>query len=227
MELERVGRGYYDPGYACTWCAFPPLNVEIWPGFEFSIKKHSHGILLALNVKYKMVRTDSALSILNYIKAMNHRSIHSEIKNRLIGHVVETRYNNKTYKIDDVLLGIQPKDVVQLQSGRISYADYYKRNHEIVIKDLNQPMLLSVVKTKDSGTGERTEKQVHLIPEVCYMTGLTDELRSNLKFMPDLAQDTKVDAEKERLVFERFRQDLDCEAKTLLQSWGLQIETSM
>jgi len=116
-----------------------------------------------------------------------------------------------------------------LKSGPISYVDYYKKNYDITIRDLNQPLLLSIVKTKDTGTGERGEKQVHLVPEVCYMTGLTDQMRSNFTIMRDLAQYTKQDPEKKKRTLEEFNQTVEAstEAKSLLESWGLEVSPSI
>ncbi len=46
----------------------------------------------------------------------------------LIGTVVLTRYNNKTYKIDDILWDKTPLDTFTQGRGgaEISYVDYYK-----------------------------------------------------------------------------------------------------
>ena len=227
MGLERIRRDYFNPGKAVV---LSQHKVELWPGYEFSIRRHSHGVLLGLDVKHKIVRTDSALNMMNALMANSRGgSTQAAIKKEMIGAIVITKYNNKTYRIDDVIFDISPKDVVALRSGPISYADYYKRNYEIVIKDLNQPMLLSVVKTKDSGTGERTEKQVHLVPEVCYMTGLTDQMRSNFRVMQDLAQYTKQDPDKKSRTLTEFKQTVDAsaEASTLLESWGLQVSPAI
>ena len=44
-------------------------------------------------------------------------------------------------------------------------------------------MLISRPKQKDRQTGEKREQLLCLIPELAYMTGLTDEMRANFKVM--------------------------------------------
>ena len=58
--------------------------------------------------------------------------------------------------------------------------DYYKEKYGITIQDQNQPLII----TKDRRTG----KLIVLLPELCDMTGLTDEHRANFNLMRDLAQ---------------------------------------
>ena len=59
----------------------------------------------------------------------------------------------------------------------------YRDQYGIKINDINQPMLISRPKQKDRQTGERREQLLCLIPELAYMTGLTDEMRANFKVM--------------------------------------------
>ena len=226
MGLDRIRRDYFNPGKAVV---ISQHKVELWPGYEFSIRKYSHGVLLGLDVKHKIVRTDTVLSAMNQMVSSGRGGQQENIRRELMGAIVITKYNNKTYRIDDVIFNLSPKDVVQLRSGPISYIDYYKNNYNLTIRDLNQPMLLSIVKTKDPGTGERTEKQIHLVPEVCYMTGLTDAMRSNFRVMQDLAQYTKQDPEKKKRTLEEFRQTVESstEARDLLQSWGLEVSPAI
>ena len=63
----------------------------------------------------------------------------------------DSRYNNKTYRVDDVDFTTKPSDVVELKSGPISYIDYYKKNYEIDLRDANQPLLIHRSKTKIQG----------------------------------------------------------------------------
>jgi aubergine-like protein len=58
--------------------------------------------------------------------------------------------------------------------------DYYKEKYGITVQDQNQPLII----TKDRRTG----KLIVLLPELCDMTGLTDEHRANFNLMRDLAQ---------------------------------------
>ena len=59
------------------------------------------------------------------------------------------------------------------------------QKYQVRIRDVKQPLLLSKPKKKDllRGAGD-----VYLITELCIMTGLTEEMRSNFNMMKDLAE---------------------------------------
>jgi len=39
----------------------------------------------------------------------------------------------------------------------------------------------------------KTKKEIYLVPETCYMTGLTDAMRSDFHLMKDISATTKCD----------------------------------
>jgi len=219
MGLERIKRDYFNPSKSIT---IPQHKIELYPGYEFSIRRYSHNVLLGLDIKHKIIRTDTALEFMNSIMQRS-RGNQSEITKELVGSIVMTKYNNKTYRVDDVDFGTKPSDEVELKSGRISYIDYYKKNYEIIIKDSNQPLLIHRSKTKIQGN--TVERQIHLVPEVCYMTGLTDNMRSDYRIMQDLAQYTRQDPDKRHKALLGFKESImeSTEAVSLLNSWGLEM----
>ena len=66
----------------------------------------------------------------------------------------------------------------------------------------------------------QVERQIHLVPEVCYMTGLTDNMRSDFRIMQDLAQYTRQDPDKRHKALIGFKESIDesTEAVNLLTS---------
>jgi aubergine-like protein len=61
----------------------------------------------------------------------------------------------------------------------ITYRDYFRDRYKLDIKELKQPMLISMPKDKDRRRGDM--EHVKIIPELTQMTGLTDEQRDNYK----------------------------------------------
>ena len=61
----------------------------------------------------------------------------------LIGLTVLTRYNNKSYRIDEIVFDQNPLSTFDCRGEAMSYVDYYKKNYDIVIKDKGQPLLLN------------------------------------------------------------------------------------
>lgn len=73
--------------------------------------------------------------------------------NEIIGTSVLTRYNNRTYKIDDIDWENNPKFSFMKGDQQMTLIDYYKQHYEILIKDETQPLLIHRSKEKKS-TGE-------------------------------------------------------------------------
>ena len=167
----------------------------------------------------------------------------------LLGAVVITRYNNKTYMIDDIAWDKNPGQtfpasgfegslgvlllicyflILQKKDGtEITYAQYYKDRYGIVINDLRQPLIISMPKKSEMRAGQ--EGPIYLVPETCNMTGLSDEQRANFKLMKALGEYTR-QAPPERIkslrVFSRRIQETGEIAGELL-GWGLKLSPTL
>jgi len=54
-------------------------------------------------------------------------SFQDECTKQLVGNTVITRYNNRTYRIDDIEWNKTPRDSFTLASGEeITFVDYYR-----------------------------------------------------------------------------------------------------
>lgn len=98
--------------------------------------------------------------------------------------VVTTYGNNKhTYEIESIDFTKSPLDTFVMGKGEaaktVTFQEYYKEKYGVTLKDCAQPLII----TKDRRTG----KEIVLIPELCNMTGMTDEMRANFNLMKDLA----------------------------------------
>ena len=68
----------------------------------------------------------------------------------------------------------KPQDTFTLSDGSvISFVDYFKTKYNISLKDPDQPMIVNRPKVKTSHEQETT-RLIVLVPEQCYLTGLTD-----------------------------------------------------
>lgn len=86
----------------------------------------------------------------------------------LLGQVVLTRYNNRTYRIDDIAWNLTPRDSFVKKNGdKISYEKYYATVYNKTIREHDQPLLVHKARRK----GQEDEK-IYLIPELCTMTGM-------------------------------------------------------
>ena len=67
---------------------------------------------------------------------------HQTAQEVLIGLSVLTRYNNRMYRIDEILFDKNPEATFDCQGTQVSFVDYYKKHYNIDIKDRGQPLLL-------------------------------------------------------------------------------------
>ena len=117
----------------------------------------------------------------------------------LLGQSVITSYNNKTYKIDELDFNQSPKNTFTNDRGEtMSFIDYYKNQHGITIKDPDQPLLMHRLKKKAEEEKDVT-KIICLVPELCLMTGMTDEMKADFKIMSEVAKFTRVTPDNRQL----------------------------
>lgn len=81
----------------------------------------------------------------------------------LLGTSVLTRYNNRTYKVDDIDWDKNPQYKFQYKGQLTTLIDYYKTHHNVEIKDQTQPLLVHKHKFKGSG-GEVIIKILYILP---------------------------------------------------------------
>ncbi|EEB19250.1 protein piwi, putative [Pediculus humanus corporis] len=188
LDLYLVNRNYYDPRASIH---MPQHNIEIWPGYVTSIRQYEKDILMCAEITHKVMRTDTALKLLSDCcrESGNYKKIFHQA---MIGAIVLTDYNNKTYRIDDVDFSLNPTCTFKYKNNEnISYVDYYRQRYQLKIKDLRQPLLISRSNRK-SLTSSEEEKQCILVPELCRMTGLDNRMLENRNLMKDLSDITRI-----------------------------------
>lgn len=84
---------------------------------------------------------------------MDSKTYRERAMNEIIGTSVLTRYNNKTYRIDDIAWDKTPRCTFMKNGEEISLIDYYKQQWKIEIDDYKQPLLVHRENFKTS-TGE-------------------------------------------------------------------------
>lgn len=73
------------------------------------------------------------------------------------------------------------------------------------------------------------EKLTLLVPELCYVAGLTDSIRSDCRIMKDLNTITKVSPNSRRDIIRNFLQEIKKNSVTqeILSAWGLQLDNDL
>ena len=97
LDLQELRRNYYDPNASII---IKEYNLEVWPGYITSIRQHEHAVLMVTEIDHKILRTDTALRHMQMV--MSKTNSQDAVKRALIGCIVMTRYNKKTYRVDDI-----------------------------------------------------------------------------------------------------------------------------
>ncbi|XP_069852639.1 piwi-like protein 4 [Dipodomys merriami] len=220
LSMYQIGRNFYNPSKAVE---IPQHKLSLWPGFAISVSHYESRLLFSADVSYKILRNETVLEFMTdlyYNAAMSDFTQMCE--KQLIGRIVLTRYNNRTYRIDDISWSVKPVHTFKRRDGsEISYIDYYKQQYGITLSDLNQPVLVSLLKSKRN---DNTEPWiVHLIPELCFLTGLTAQAASDFHLMKAMAAETKLSPLSRQQHLARLADNIQRNkaARFELETWGL------
>ncbi|XP_050410260.1 piwi-like protein 1 [Patella vulgata] len=224
IEMKEIGRHYFNPKLAID---IPQHKLSVMPGFATSILQYENDILLGADIAHKILRTDSVLDIMYtiYDDQRGHGSFYDRAFKALVGSIVLTRYNNKTYRVDDIDWEKRPSHKFKLHNGdEISYVDYYKKNYEKTVTDMEQPLLVSKPKKKDIRRGQT--ENIYLLPELCTLTGLSDDVRADFQVMKDVATHTRIAPEGrcKRLIDFINIMNRNPKVQSEMDGWGLKFE---
>ncbi|XP_077995960.1 piwi-like protein 1 [Glandiceps talaboti] len=222
IKMEQIGRNYYNPAQQIE---VPAHKLELWPGFSSSILQYETNVMLCADVSHKVLRQDTVLELLYAMNAESSRDFYDHATKKLVGEIVLTRYNNRTYRIDGIDWDSRPHFKFQKRDGsEMTYMEYYEKAYEKKITDPHQPLLVSLPKKQDGKRGD--VGPIHLIPEFCFLTGLTDEMRSDFNVMKDIAVHTRVSPEQRQTQLLKFIRDIhgDEAASKELTNWGLKFD---
>ncbi|KAH8280185.1 hypothetical protein KR054_011084 [Drosophila jambulina] len=221
LNYVKFNRKQFDPSRPKI---IPLAKLEVWPGYVTAVDEYEGGLMLCCDVSHRILCQKTVLDILVDIYQQNGDNFQECARKTIIGNIVLTRYNNRTYKINEICFDQTPNAMFHTKSGATSYLDYYKKYHNINIKDNNQPLLLSIKKSRVN-TNDNEDIQFCLIPELCYLTGLRDDIRSDNKLMREIATFTRVSPNQRQMALDKFCDNVSKTpaAREILESWGLSL----
>ncbi|XP_065831086.1 piwi-like protein 1 isoform X3 [Oscarella lobularis] len=231
LGMKQVGRHYFSVNEDDR-AQVPAHKLEVWPGYSTSILQYEENVLLCADVQHKVVRCDTVLDVLYDLgtKAKERRlDFHELAMKELIGTSVLTRYNNKTYRIDDINWDMTPKSKFKRsQDEEVTFLEYYSKQYNLKIEDVNQPMLISRMKRAPK-RGQFGIEYAALVPQLCFMTGLTTNMREDFRVMKDLATHTRIEPKQRSHTLHSFMQLMkkNPEALKNLEQWGLSFASDL
>ncbi|XP_035915342.1 protein argonaute-3-like [Anopheles stephensi] len=225
LQMSEMGRKHYDPTQARI---VPQHKLEIWPGFVTAVDEYDGGLMLNLDVTHRVLMQTTVYAHMKTIAMCRDAQFRDNVVKSLLGSVVLTRYNKKTYRIDDVLFDLNPMSTFRYGERDITYVEYYKQQYSIDIHDHQQPLLLNRQERKVANKETPQELSICLVPELCYLTGLTDDMRKDYKVMRDIATYTRITPNQRLMAMQKFCENVNQNeaARNLLASWGLELKTT-
>ncbi|CAG9322825.1 unnamed protein product [Blepharisma stoltei] len=181
LQVTRLPK-YYDRTQTCQ---VPAHQLEVWRGYTAVFQHHYDQMLLNLDFASKIIRNMTALDMIREIEASGPRNLGQALEKSMEGLIVMASYGNyMCYRIEGIDTQENPNSTFQGREGPVSYKNYYKTHHNVNIKDMRQPLIITTI--------NRGQKTIKLIPELCRLTGISDEMRSDFRVMSDIAVYTRL-----------------------------------
>ncbi|XP_072409954.1 piwi-like protein 2 isoform X1 [Chiloscyllium punctatum] len=224
LELKLVGRNFYDPTSAIV---LPQYRLQIWPGYSASIRRTDGGLMLLVDVSHKVIRNDSVIDVMQAIYQKSSENFQDDCTKQLVGSIIMTKYNNRTYRIDDIDWDKAPTSYFRMADGTdITFCNYYSQAYGITIQDLNQPLLVYRPKQKYGPQGQPIQSEILLVPELSFMTGIPDQMRKDFRAMKDLAVQINLSPEQHHMALRKLLNNIKKNGivQEELAHWGLVID---
>lgn len=187
LKLEQIGRSYFDPRKAVRVRGRDGQTAfELWPGYQATLERLQSGPYLLTEVKHKVMRNDSVYS---FIRGMRQDEALAALRDKII----RTCYNNKTYRITNLDYKNRLHEITFIDKKiekSISVMEYMQRTYPNQMKniDSHQPVIESTYTNKRTGY----TWTAYLIPQLCLMSGLTDEMRNDFGMMKEFKNHTLI-----------------------------------
>lgn len=222
LKYVRFGRKRFDPTAPAV---IPQHKLEVWPGYVTAVDEYEDGVMLCLDVSHRVLCQRTVLDLMREAYVSSTSGFQLAVQQALIGAIVLTRYNNRTYRVDDIVFDESPLSTFDMNGTPTTYVDYYKSHYNLDIRDHKQPLLVHVEDRVIIGQSEKQRVTFCLIPELCNLTGLTDAMRGDMKLMRDIATITRVTPNQRMAALRKYCAEVAGNEKTreVLQGWGLRL----
>ncbi|KAF1760646.1 hypothetical protein GCK72_008895 [Caenorhabditis remanei] len=226
LKLTQLGRHYFNSKDARNVREY---NMSILPGFETAIRMYEDQLMLCVENRFKMVRRDSMYDLLK--KEMqacqgNRQRVQEKMNEMFGGSTIITLYNNKLHRFTRLDWNINPLSEFEKDGQPITLKRYFKMQYDKDIQFDDQPIIISEGKPKQSGEPPQVN---YIVPEICFPTGLTDEMRKDFRMMKEIAQHTRMSPQQRltetRKLITEFHNNENVQA--CLNYWGIRLSEDL
>ncbi|CAF3792734.1 unnamed protein product [Rotaria magnacalcarata] len=225
--MKLIGRNYYQFDRKID---LDQHKLTLFPGFMTNVNIYEGSLMVNVDLSHKVLNKTTVYQRLQDIFSQydDVKQAQDTATKELVGQIVLTTYNSKTYKVDEIAWERSPSQTFPMRGGsQCSFIQYYEDKYQLKIIDSGQPLLVSKPSKKDRRAG--VHAPFLLIPELCCVTGISDAMRTDFKFMKEIASYTHVDANTRYNRLRRFVADIhqnsDCQNE--LTKWNITLDTDL
>uniref|UniRef100_A0A8C5WGW9 Piwi-like protein 2 n=1 Tax=Leptobrachium leishanense TaxID=445787 RepID=A0A8C5WGW9_9ANUR len=214
------------------------LPLKLAEVVELESERRTDGQKIKITIQMTKILEPSSDLCLSFYNVVIRRNVlyqesrahfQDEVSKELVGNIVITRYNNRTYRIDDIEWNKNPKDTFTMSDGTsISFIEYYSKNYGIAIKDENQPLLVHRPNER-KGSQNKFQGVVLLLPELSFMTGIPEKMRKDFRAMKTLTQQIHLSPKQHHISLCKLLKKIESSesAQTELKRWGLHLDSDV
>jgi aubergine-like protein len=215
LRLKQIGKKIFDPSSSQNMDMF-----EIWPGFSTNIAFNANKCMLNIDLASKIITNSNVLVFMEKLRERSSHDMEAVLRKELVGKSIMTTYNRRFYRVDRIAFELNPTTLITLHDNtQITFIDYYMNKYEKKIFVLDQPLLASM--------DHKAGKEVFLVPEMCVLTGLSEEQRSNRNLMTELDKIIKpepgVRLQRSKGLIDAIKQNEN--TKAFMDEWKLAINS--
>mmetsp|Transcript_87305 Transcript_87305/g.154735 ORF Transcript_87305/g.154735 Transcript_87305/m.154735 type:complete len:833 (+) Transcript_87305:42-2540(+) len=234
VRNQRVGRRYFN-----NFAMAGKAQLTLITGFCVALNTLTDtSPAMQLDVMHRPLQT---LTIIEAIRksiegdplVLTDSDVLSEWQRRCVSATVITTYNNRVYRIKKVHFDKTPASSFKLyqrdqkKTVDISYAEYYQAFYDKAIGYGKQPLL--------EAYAEKDGEEVFLLPELCRLTGINDEIRKDKNLHQEAMKQAKVSPQERLNAITNLTQDMikddpnaeagsSSAAPQCLEEWNCQLE---
>lgn len=227
LKYLLIFRHYFDPKITKD---MPQYDFKIMKGLATAIGHHDGGLLMVCDTVSKIIQNKTVLDLMQKIRKSFPNDFNNVMRQQIPGQVVMTTYNNRTYRISDLAEnGVTAESTFDRRGIQVSYVNYYKEQYNVIISTPKQPMLVVKPSKRDerfASMAGRVAQTIYLVPELCVITGLTEEQAEDQQLKRNMTQATQLDPNQRFAALRSFAAQLsdNAEVQANLNQWGIGYE---
>ena len=141
------------------------------------------------------------------------------LPSKYLSHPHLYRYNNKTYIVDSIAFDLNTESKFSLSHDseifEVSYFDYFTKRYNEEITQKKQPMIVAKNSLREDA------ETVYLVPELCYLVGITDQMRNRKDVWREIKKVLRVDAPVRIRQMETFIEQIFKKNGKMISEWGM------